>query len=59
MTANQNTSMKSLQTLIRQPLVGQGRVSQPEPTAMDMAIVDSVFSKLRVLFPVSAPRPED
>ncbi|MCS6236162.1 replication protein P [Shewanella baltica] len=60
MTANQNASMKSLQTLIRQPLVGQGaRVAQPEPTAMDMAIVDSVFSKLRVLFPVSAPRPED
>ena len=48
MTAKQNTSMKSLQTLMRQPLVGQGeRVTQPEPTAMDMAIVDSVFSKLR------------
>ncbi len=52
--------MKSLQTLMSKPLVGQGaRYNRPEPTVMDMAIVDSVFSKMRVLFPVGAPRFED
>lgn len=53
--------MKSLQSIIRAtPVVADSAGFQPAtPSAMDMAIVDSVFSKLRVLFPVGAPRLED
>ena len=53
--------MKSLQSIIREkPLVvGSAGFQSATPSAMDMAIVDSVFSKLRVLFPVGAPRLED
>ncbi|PKG79865.1 replication protein P [Shewanella sp. Actino-trap-3] len=53
--------MKSIQTLINSTQVGlpaNERVSK-QPSAMDMAIVDSVFAKLRVLFPVGAPKSED
>lgn len=53
--------MKSLQSIIRAtPVVaGSAGFQSATPSAMDMAIVDSVFSKLRVLFPVGAPRLED
>lgn len=53
--------MKSIQTIIREkPLVeGSARYQSAVPSAMDRAIVDSVFTKLRVLFPVGAPRLED
>jgi hypothetical protein len=53
--------MKSLQNVINSTQVGlpvNERVSK-QPSAMDMAIVDSVFAKLRVLFPVGAPKSDD
>jgi len=53
--------MKTLQSVINSTQVGMpnaGRANK-QPSNMDMAIVDSVFSKLRVLFPVGAPRAED
>jgi len=53
--------MKSIQSVINSTQVGMptaGRANK-QPSNMDMAIVDSVFAKLRVLFPVGAPRPED
>lgn len=53
--------MKSIQSVINSTQVGMpnaGRANK-QPSSMDMAIVDSVFAKLRVLFPVGAPRPED
>ena len=53
--------MKSIQSVINSTQVGMpnaGRANK-QPSAMDMAIVDSVFNKLRVLFPVGAPKVED
>ncbi len=53
--------MKSIQSVINSTQVGMPNAgsANKQPSNMDMAIVDSVFSKLRVLFPVGAPRPED
>ncbi|WP_434939166.1 replication protein P [Shewanella sp. HL-SH8] len=53
--------MKSIQSVINANRVGvpvNERASN-QPSAMDMAIVDSVFIKLRVLFPVGAPKDVD
>ena len=52
---------KSLQTLLSSgPIVGVGGLvsGRPEPTDMDIAFVDSVFEKLKILFPVGAPKSE-
>ncbi len=53
-------SAKSLQTLLSSgPVVGGGSASNsPEPSNMDIDIVDSVFEKLKILFPVGAPKSE-
>lgn len=55
--------MKSLQTLLHGPVgVSAARAERAPhtgPSALDISIVDSVFDKLRVLFPVAAPRAED
>tara|TARA_R110001592_G_scaffold152074_1_gene379280 strand:+ start:1827 stop:2492 length:666 start_codon:yes stop_codon:yes gene_type:complete len=51
--------MKSIQTLVNTgSIVGamQGNGSSRQLSEMDVAIVDSVFAKLRVLFPVGAPK---
>jgi hypothetical protein len=52
--------MKSIQTVINATQVGMPMGDQGVKllSAMDVAIVDSVFAKLRVLFPVGAPKPE-
>lgn len=53
--------MKSIQSVINSTQVGMpnaGRANK-QPSSMDMAIVDSVFAKLRVLFPVGAPKTDD
>ncbi|WP_351123405.1 replication protein P [Shewanella sp. T24-MNA-CIBAN-0130] len=53
--------MKSIQTVINSTQVGAlaNERTNKQPSAMDMAIVDSVFIKLRVLFPVGAPKDVD
>lgn len=53
--------MKSIQAVINATQVGMpmGEQGAKQLSAMDVAIVDSVFAKLRVLFPVGAPKPED
>ncbi|AQS40213.1 phage replication protein P [Shewanella psychrophila] len=50
---------KSLQTLLSSgPIVGVGGSAsgRPVPSDMDIDIVDSVFKKLKILFPVGAPK---
>ncbi|QDO84525.1 replication protein P [Shewanella psychropiezotolerans] len=54
-------SAKSLQALLgSSPIVGVGSSGSRrlEPSEMDIAIVDSVFEKLKILFPVGAPKSE-
>jgi hypothetical protein len=52
--------MKSIQAVINATQVGMPMADRgaKQLSAMDVAIVDSVFAKLRVLFPVGAPKPE-
>lgn len=50
---------KSMQKILNNSrVIGGGDADQPRPTLsdMDIAIVDSVFEKLRILFPVGAPK---
>jgi hypothetical protein len=53
-------STQSIQTLMNtRSVVGcGGKEHHAEPTVADRAIVDSVFVKLRILFPVGAPKVE-
>lgn len=54
-------STHSLQALMHtRTVIGCGvKTNHVEPTAADRAIVDSVFIKLRILFPVGAPKVEE
>lgn len=54
-------SAQSIQTLMHsRPIVGNGgQGHRAEPTTADRAIVDSIFVKLRILFPVGAPRQDE
>ncbi len=54
-------SAQSLQQILNtRPVVGGDRqAKRAEPTMADRAIVDSIFVKLKILFPVGAPKSAD